>query len=234
MRLLIFILVLAAALAIGWQQYRKWVAANPEKVPWTPLSLAHPIGPFTARKLGALATDTPRCLALLQAADVAHTPLPPLSADRCGYDNAVTLNSGGTIDLALAPSDPGLSCPVAAGFALWERDIVRPAAQRHFGSDVSRIDHFGTYSCRNIAGGSNRSEHSTANAIDIAGFRLEDGTRITVAADWTRDDEKAAFLREVRDGACQLFGTTLSPDYNAAHADHFHLDQADRIRPFCR
>ena len=38
----------------------------------------------------------------------------------------------------------------------------------------------------------------------------------------------AAFLREVRDGACDLFATVLSPDYNAAHADHFHLDQAAR------
>ncbi|WP_188945738.1 extensin family protein, partial [Polymorphobacter multimanifer] len=181
-----------------------------------------------------LADDTPQCLTLLEAAKVAHTPLPPLSADRCGYDTAVTLNPGGAIAPALAPADPGLSCPVAAALTLWERDIVRPAAQRHFGSDVARIDHYGTYSCRNIAGGSNRSEHSTANAIDIAGFRLEDGTRITVAADWTRDNEKAAFLREVRDGACQLFGTILSPDYNAAHADHFHFDQANRMRPFCR
>jgi hypothetical protein len=32
----------------------------------------------------------------------------------------------------------------------------------------------------------------------------------------------------VRDGACRLFATTLSPDYNAAHADHLHLDQANR------
>ncbi len=35
---------------------------------------------------------------------------------------------------------------------------------------------------------------------------------------------KGDFLREVKTGGCQLFGTTLSPDYNAAHADHFHLD----------
>jgi hypothetical protein len=25
-----------------------------------------------------------------------------------------------------------------------------------------------------------------------------------------------------------MFGTVLSPEYNAAHADHFHLDQAAR------
>ena len=31
-----------------------------------------------------------------------------------------------------------------------------------------------------------------------------------------------------RDAACEVFGTVLSPDYNAAHADHFHLDQEVR------
>ena len=34
----------------------------------------------------------------------------------------------------------------------------------------------------------------------------------------------------LRDGACGLFATVLSPDYNAAHRDHFHLDQAARGR----
>lgn len=234
MRRLIFLVAVVAALALGWQQFQAWVAINPEKVPWTPLALSQPIGPFTVRKLGALVDDTPRCVALLKAAEVAYTLLPPRDADRCGYDNAVTLGAGGAIAPALAPADPGLSCPLAAAFVLWEREIVRPAAERYFKSHVKRIDHYGTYSCRNIAGGSNRSEHSTANAIDIAGFRLVDGTRITVAADWAGADEKAAFLREVRDGACTLFGTTLSPDYNTAHADHFHFDAARRGGSFCR
>ena len=39
---------------------------------------------------------------------------------------------------------------------------------------------------------------------------------------------EATFLREVRTGACDLFATVLSPDYNAAHRDHLHFDQADR------
>lgn len=68
-----------------------------------------------------------------------------------------------------------------------------------------------------------------ADAIDVSGFRLADGTRIAVARDW-RDDHRGAFLRDIRDGACKLFATILSPDYNAAHADHLHLDQANRRR----
>ena len=27
-----------------------------------------------------------------------------------------------------------------------------------------------------------------------------------------------------RDDACRIFGTTLSPDYNAVHHDHLHLE----------
>jgi hypothetical protein len=233
MRGLLVLVVLLVVLALGWQRFQGWVAANPEKVPWTPLALTDPIGPYTARKLNALAEDTPLCLALLDQADVAHSPLPPLAGDRCGYDNAVTMIAGGAMVARLQPADVGVSCPVAAALAVWEREIVRPLALKHFGSALEAIDHYGSYSCRNIAGGGNRSEHAAANALDVAGFRLEDGTRITLAADWDRPG-KAEFLRGVRDGACALFGTTLSPDYNAAHADHFHLDQARRGGTFCR
>ena len=55
--------------------------------------------------------------------------------------------------------------------------------------------------------------------------------------DWTGNDPESRFLHEVRDGACKLFATVLSPDYNAAHADHLHLDEAVRGQSgwsFCR
>jgi hypothetical protein len=68
----------------------------------------------------------------------------------------------------------------------------------------------------------------TANAIDVTGFQLTDGRRISVLRDWPRASPEAAFLRDARDGASDLFATVLSPDYNAAHRDHLHLDQADR------
>lgn len=139
------------------------------------------------------------------------------------------LRTGGPPEILFQP-DVVTSCPVAAGLALWEEHVVQPVAQRHFGSRVAAIDNLGSYSCRRIYGRSEGrySEHSTADAIDIAGFRLEDGTRISVLRDWKGDGASAAFLREVREGACPLYATVLSPDYNAAHADHLHLDQAER------
>ena len=72
------------------------------------------------------------------------------------------------------------------------------------------------------------SEHATANAIDITGFRLADETSVNVLNDWQAEGPKGRFLREIRDRSCRIFSTTLSPDYNEAHGDHFHLDQARR------
>ena len=223
---LVALVVIATLALMLWASLR----GRPQDVPWAPLDLGQPVGLFTGRKLTALTEDFPQCRALLDRAGVHYTVLQPRKRDgQCGYADGVRL-TGGARKIAFAPAGLGVACPVAAALAMWEWNIVQPAAERHFGARVATIDHFGSYSCRRIAGShsSNWSEHSTADAVDIAGFRLTDGTRITVARDWKGDDPKAAFLREVRDGACQLFATTLSPNYNAAHADHLHLDQANR------
>ena len=45
-----------------------------------------------------------------------------------------------------------------------------------------------------------------------------------MAADWNGGEAEARFLRRIRDDACRIFGTTLSPDYNAVHHDHLHLE----------
>ncbi|HZW14810.1 MAG TPA: extensin family protein [Brevundimonas sp.] len=50
--------------------------------------------------------------------------------------------------------------------------------------------------------------------------------------DWQGDDAEAHFLRRIRDDACGIFGTVLSPDYNAVHRDHLHLEATDTR--FCR
>ena len=229
-RTLGWIVALAVIAGLGlilWSTLR----GRPQDLPWTPLDLGQPIGLMTGRKLNALTQSYPACKAALERAGVRYTALPPRSGEgQCGYSDGVRFTSGGARRTDFAPAGLGIACPVAAALAIWEWNVVQPAAERHFGTKVTSIDHFGSYSCRRIYGrdAGTWSEHSTADAVDIAGFRLGNGTRITVARDWKGDAAKAAFLREVRDGACQLFATTLSPDYNAAHADHFHLDQADR------
>lgn len=45
---------------------------------------------------------------------------------------------------------------------------------------------------------------------------------------------KAKFLRAAHKSACRLFGTTLGPEANEAHRNHFHVDLAERkYRNYC-
>ncbi len=46
-----------------------------------------------------------------------------------------------------------------------------------------------------------------------------------VASHWRGDDERAAFLRSTHSQACGFFDSVFGPGYNAAHADHLHLDR---------
>lgn len=227
----IFTIVLLGLLTMGGILLYGYARSHPQDMPWTPLDLGQPVGAFTGRKLADLVDEGERCRALLDQAGVAFTSLPPRSAGgQCGYRDAVRFASDGALQIRYRPADLGTNCAVAAALALWEWHVVQPAALRHFGQEVAAIDHFGSYSCRRLYGRDEGawSEHATANAVDIAGFRLADGTRISVLGDWEGSGERASFLREVRDGACNLFATVLSPDYNEAHRDHFHLDQAQR------
>lgn len=231
MRRIIVWLVVLALLAAGGLLLYAYGRDHPEDLPWTELDLGRPIGLFTGRKLAALGEDAPLCRALLERAGIAFTALPPRrDGPQCGYADAVRFGTGGATRIGWRPADLGTSCPVAAALAIWEWQVVQPAARRHFGTSVAAIDHLGSYSCRRLYGRDEGawSEHAGANAIDIAGFVLADRRRVRVIADWAGDDAETRFLREVRDGACRLFATVLSPDYNEAHRDHLHLDQAGR------
>jgi len=221
----LFVLTLLVAMGLAMFE---WIERHPQDMPWTPLSLAEPVGRFTALKLSGLRDKPGECRALLDAAEQRYKVAPVVvGGPSCGYSDGVKLIASAGYDYVPRAT---LACPMAAGLFLWEQQVVQPAAQLHFGRAVARVDHFGSYSCRRIggSGAGGWSEHATAGAIDIAGFRLRGGHRITVAADWAGNARDAAFLRAVRDGACRIFGTTLSPDYNAAHRDHLHLDLASR------
>ena len=206
--------------------YLIWTRGRPQDSPFTPLDLTQPIGMFSGRKLASLADNMAGCRTLLFRAGVRYRALPPGGSGQCTFDNAVRFREGGALKIDY-PGRLDLACPVAAALVVWEREVVQPAAERHLNSRVVRVDHFGSYSCRRLYGRSSGdwSEHARANAIDVAGFRFADGSRVTVVGDWNGSPAEQAFLREVRDGACQLFATVLSPEYNAAHRDHLHLDR---------
>ncbi|WXK61164.1 extensin family protein [Parerythrobacter aurantius] len=221
MRLLRIALVLAALVALGLAA-REWIRDNPGHNPWAPLDLRDPPGWATQRKLVALRDDAALCRAVLERSTVAFTVLGPAGDGPCRRADRTILT-----EYPLSPAEPPTTCAVAAGLQIWLDRGVQPAARTIFGEEVAQIEHFGSYSCRRLYGGSEGpwSEHATGNAIDIAGFVLADGRRISVLADWPGSGPEAKFLRQVRASACDAFGTVLSPDYNTAHADHFHLDQ---------
>ncbi|MEO0466708.1 MAG: extensin family protein [Pseudomonadota bacterium] len=197
--------------------------APSQHLPWKPLDLKAPIGWGTGAKLDALSSRTEACFRVLETGGIELQRIDESApGEPCGFYGALHLQKSHTPYSAPLRT----TCSLAAALNVWERHILQPAAEEHFSQGVARIDTFGTFSCRRINNASSGrwSEHAGANAIDISGFRLEDGTVIRVVEDWRADDPSGAFLNDVFDGACRLFRVGLGPDYNAAHADHFHFD----------
>jgi len=177
-----------------------------------------------------------QCVAQLTAARVNFSPMPDkVQSAVCGLSQGGVLGADMGTVARMTPGQPEMTCRLALAVSIWRRQSLEPAAREILGSDVVQIDHFGAYACRNVNNGgvSNRvSAHAQAMALDVSGVRLRDGRRITLTGDWYGDTAEARFLRRIRDDACRVFGTVLSPDYNAVHRDHLHLEATDTR--FCR
>lgn len=207
--------------------YTLWagIVVIPERWnPWATLRIDAPPDMFIRFKLARLSADDALCLAVLAEATMDYQALPDdATGPGCGFHNAVRISR-----TSAGVGEPfALSCRSAVALALWEQHVMQPAAQARFGQPVVRLEHYGSYACRNVYGRTEgrRSQHATADALDVAGFVLADGQRIRVQGDWTKGGAGASFLRAVHDGACPFFDAVLGPDYNAAHRDHFHFDR---------
>lgn len=214
---------LLALLVLAWQLHSGRIAIPPQWNPWAQLEVAAAPNWLTRYKLQRLNGDPVLCRTVLEQTGLRQAALPDRDLGKgCGWKNAVRVS-----DERFAPAFT-LSCTAAVSLAMWERHTLQPAAQAHFGQPLARVEHLGSYACRNVRGGAGeggrRSQHASANAFDAAAFRLENGRRIRILGHWRGSGAEAAFLRDARDGACRFFNGTLSPDYNQAHQDHFHLD----------
>ena len=190
-----------------------------------------------ARSAGVIAPrpELRACLADLGAKSADFTPLPDqYYGAGCSSVGAVRLSALKSDRASLALSGLGpMTCPLAESLAGWARYGVDRAAQQILGSPLTKIETMGSYNCRNIAGSPRRSAHATGNAIDVSGFVLADGRRITVAGDWADKSPRVQrFFTAIHTSACKRFGTVLSPSYNAAHRDHLHLEMSSRA--FCK
>ncbi|MGH8174782.1 MAG: extensin family protein [Steroidobacter sp.] len=222
-RVLLLLLALGAAIA-AWA-LRSGAIEIPDR--WNPsstLNVETIPNVLTRLKLSRLSDDATLCQQVLATTSIEYARLSDRqTGPACGFQNAVRIDRTSSE----VTESFSLSCRAAVSLALWERHVLQPAAQAHFGLPVTRIEHFGSYACRNVYGRSNatRSRHATAEAFDIAGFILADGARIRVISDWKAEGAASRFLHDVRDGACRFFDGVLSPDYNEAHRDHFHFDR---------
>lgn len=234
---LLFVLLVLIAV---WTARSGRVAIPDRWNPWAPLRIEEPPGLLTRFKLARASEDPRACMGVLAQARMTFVPLEDRVTGRgCGFRDAVRIAR-----TSIEVGEPfALSCRAALSLAMWERHVVQQAARTHLGARVRRIEHFGSYACRNLYGerGRRRSRHATADALDVAGFVLEDGRRVRVVEHWqprppasaateaagdeARPAPEARFLHAVHAGACRYFDVVLGPDYNRAHADHFHFDR---------
>jgi len=184
--------------------------------------------------LGETPRETQQCFTDLQREDVRFSPLP----DRDFGGGCVVMGAVQLLDIGVPVTNlKSMRCGLARTFTDWVRYAVAPAAYQILGSELVKVESFGTYSCRGIVGGGEEaakrvSEHGLANAVDISAFVLRDGRRITIEKDWrSNDPDVRRFLETIHGSACKRFRTVLSPEYNAAHYNHLHLDMGRG--PFC-
>ena len=209
-----FIILTIATLGYRW--------LPPYYNPFTPLTLDDPPGRITQYKLRRLTPEA--CASLLLQAnqrDLIRTQPVADSGGACPLNNIVRVRDFGPVGLN---SSFLASCPLALSSALFISQQARPLTKRYMGSELARIDPLGSFACRNIyhRPDARRSEHATAEALDIAAFRLANGERVTVLNGWKATTTQP-WLKTMLAASCGYYGNGLGPEYNAAHANHFHL-----------
>ena len=213
----LFLLIL-----VGYAFWGGLLKIPPQYNPWAPLDLTAVPNLLTRYKLYRVKQNPDLCLQALRRTDIEFRPLEDRPGGECPLVNIVQVSKAGvSFNHTFAAS-----CPLAAGWEIFRHNTLQQAARKHFNQAVTRVEHIGTFACRNVYNRERLSEHARANAIDITAFVLADGTRVSVKRDWSnnRQSQKAAFLRDIHQGACQAFNVVFGPDHNAAHANHFHFD----------
>ncbi|MGG6098314.1 extensin family protein [Pantoea allii] len=231
MRTLVLLFVL---IGLGWMSL-PWLKQHlPAQFnPFTPLSVTDAPGWMTRLKLKRLQNDPAACLDVMRRAEQSgfvNFRQPPPITGRCPLEHPLQVQKFGTVSLN---SSFLASCPMAVAATMY---VVHSSQQilQQSGSKLAGIEHVGSYACRNIYHRTQGrlSEHASADAWDITAYRLTNGQRLVVSKNWQQPDDKALLLHGLWRSGCDFFGNSLGPDYNTAHATHFHLGM--RGAGFCR
>lgn len=171
------------------------------------------------------------CPAVLQG-KVEAKALPPLVGEdgggrQCGAQSPLQL-TGVLANGRMVPVSGGVTtdCGMASAMPEWIAAVDSYLKARE-NTQIAEVMVGTSYMCRNVNNASegNLSFHAFADAMDVTGFKLEDGRTVTVAGDWADAlSPEGRLLRYAHDAACSQFTTVLGPEANALHHDHFHVD----------
>ncbi|MEZ3498159.1 extensin family protein [Pantoea sp. KPR_PJ] len=232
MRVIILLLVLVAA---GWGSL-PWLKQHlpPQYNPFRPLAVTDPPGWITRYKLKRLENNPAACLEVMQRAEqagfVTFSARPAVTGN-CPLSNPLRIQRFGKVSLS---SSFLASCPMAVASTMYVLRSQQRLEQEQPAVSLKRINHVGSYACRNIyhRAEGRLSEHATADAWDVTGFQLANGQRLEVSKNWTQPETQSALLHLLWREGCNNFGNALGPNYNAAHASHFHFGM--RGTGYCR
>lgn len=166
------------------------------------------------------------CVEALRGAGLAVEPWQPPGTGACRVEAPIRLaRTGLALDRPLETS-----CPLALAWLRYEEEL-RAIARRETGRELAAVEHLGSWACRPMTGNAGRASlHARALALDVAGFRLADGSRITVLEHWRGRGPEGRFLRAAARAACRHFAMVLTPESDRWHRDHLHFD----LGPFAR
>jgi hypothetical protein len=170
----------------------------------------------------------------LRLAEIARfAPQPTLNGPgQCGAADLVRLDgiimTNGAPVTVIMPAGT-LRCSMAEAIARWVRTDLG-AALAELGSVPVAITNGGSYNCRgrNNDASAKISEHGRGNAFDLGPVKLADGAVIDLSNRFTPQ----SFRQRLRDATCNRFSTVLGPGSDPYHANHIHLDLAERARGY--
>jgi hypothetical protein len=204
---------------------------QPKAMPPAPKPLS-PVPPPQVEVPHASVQEDGNCLAALMKAGASFSPVPqPGKETECKVENPVRVNSisskDGTVKL---PDEPTLNCAFALAFTSWVEATAQPLAKASQGAGIVAMGTGPGFDCRGRNGDASAkiSEHGTGNAVDIATISFANKQQMQVKDAINPQAAGFGFLRDLRAAACTTFTTVLGPGANSAHAEHFHIDLAQR------
>jgi hypothetical protein len=171
--------------------------------------------------------------AALKAQQIHYKRVADVENERgCTIKNAVEVTGVGDVKFTRPAL---LTMDMAERLGRWVNDVAKPESGKILKKQLAAIDVYGSYSCRNAYGrpfggrvSGRLSQHAHANAIDIGGFVFSDGSKVEYKKNWKGASDSRTYIHNVSLKGCNLFATTLTPDYDRYHWHHIHFDASPR------